>query len=107
MKDKKRAKQKSTPVTKSVPVTNSAPELLDRLRNFAMRFDYLILFILISVIYNTVSRMTMSGDTNPAAFLPLALILHQTVYFDAFVGAGLGPNVFRFLYALYCFFNTV
>jgi hypothetical protein len=93
MKDKKRAKQKSTPVTKSVPVTNSAPELLDRLRNFAMRFDYLILFILISVIYNTVSRMTMSGDTNPAAFLPLALILHQTVYFDAFVGAGLGPNV--------------
>ncbi|MGB9176848.1 MAG: glycosyltransferase family 39 protein [Methanoregula sp.] len=43
--------------------------------------------------YNTVSRMTMSGDTNPAAFLPLALLLHQTVYFDAFVGAGLGPNV--------------
>jgi 4-amino-4-deoxy-L-arabinose transferase-like glycosyltransferase len=35
----------------------------------------------------------MSGDTNPAAFLPLALLLHQTVYFDAFVGAGLGPNV--------------
>ena len=35
----------------------------------------------------------MSGDTNPAAFLPLALILHQTVFFDAFVGAGLGPNV--------------
>jgi 4-amino-4-deoxy-L-arabinose transferase-like glycosyltransferase len=37
--------------------------------------------------------MTMSGDTNPAAFLPLALILHRTVYFDAFVGVGIGPNV--------------
>jgi hypothetical protein len=93
MKAKKRTRQKSTPVAKSVRATNSAPELLDRLRNGALRFDYLILFIAIFLIYQTVSRMTMSGDTNPAAFLPLALILHQTVYFDAFVGAGLGPNV--------------
>lgn len=65
----------------------------DSLRDIAQRFDYLILFILVYLGYNTVSRMTMSGDTNPAAFLPLALILHQTVFFDAFVGAGLGPNV--------------
>jgi hypothetical protein len=92
MKDKKRARQKSIPVTHSVP-EKSAPELLDRMRNLTQRFDYLILFILIYIIYNTVSRMTMSGDTNPAAFLPLALILHQTVYFDTFVGAGLGPSV--------------
>jgi 4-amino-4-deoxy-L-arabinose transferase-like glycosyltransferase len=87
MKGKKRVKPRST------PVTDSAPLLLDRLRNLALRFDFLILFVLIYIVYNTVSRMTMSGDTNPAAFLPLALILHQTVYFDAFVGAGLGPNV--------------
>jgi hypothetical protein len=87
MKEKKRVKPKSA------PVTDSAPLLLDRLRNLALRFDFLILFILFFIVYNTVSRMTMSGDTNPAAFLPLALILHQTVYFDAFIGAGLGPNV--------------
>jgi hypothetical protein len=87
MKQKKRVQPKST------PVTNSAPEFLGRLRNLVMRFDFLILFILIYIVYNTVSRMTMSGDTNPAAFLPLSLILHQTVNFDAFVGAGLGPNV--------------
>ena len=87
MKEKKRSQKKSA------PVTDSAPLLLDRLRTLAMRFDFLILFILIFIVYNTVSRMTMSGDTNPAAFLPLSLILHQTVYFDAFVGAGLGPNV--------------
>jgi hypothetical protein len=87
MKEKKRVQKKSA------PVEDSTPTLPDRLRNLAMRFDFLILFILIFIVYNTVSRMTMSGDTNPAAFLPLALILHQTVYFDAFVGAGLGPNV--------------
>jgi hypothetical protein len=93
MKDKKRTRGKSTPAEKSVPSTMSAPDLLDRLRNSAIRFDYLILFIAIFLVYNTVSRMTMSGDTNPAAFLPLALILHQTVYFDAFIGAGLGQSV--------------
>ena len=87
MKEKKKARKESA------PVTESAPPFLVHLRDVAMRFDYLILFLLIYIVYNTVSRMTMSGDTNPAAFLPLALILHQTVFFDAFVGAGLGPGV--------------
>jgi Dolichyl-phosphate-mannose-protein mannosyltransferase len=93
MKQKKRGPPKNIPVTESAPVTNETPELLIRLRDFALRYDFLILFILVYIVYNTVSRMTMSGDTNPAAFLPLALIFHQTVFFDAFVGAGLGPNV--------------
>jgi len=93
MKEKKRVPQKGLPVTDTTPETGSIPDLPDRLRNFVTRFDFLILFILVYLVYNTVSRMTMSGDTNPAAFLPLALILHQTVFFDAFVGAGLGPGV--------------
>jgi hypothetical protein len=79
--------------TKNTPVADTAPGLLIRLQDLVQRFDYLVLFVLVYVVYNTVSRMTMSGDTNPAAFLPMALILHQTVFFDAFVGAGLGPNV--------------
>jgi hypothetical protein len=87
MKEKKKARKESA------PVNNKTPAFLDRLRNLALRFDYLILFLLVYIVYNTVSRMTMSGDTNPAAFLPLALILHQTVFFDAFIGAGLGPGV--------------
>jgi hypothetical protein len=87
MKDKKKDRRKSA------PVLDSAPPLPDRLRDLALSYDFLILFILVYLVYNTVSRMTMSGDTNPAAFLPLALILHQTVFFDAFVGPGLGPNV--------------
>jgi hypothetical protein len=92
MKQKKSVQQKNIPATNNAPETNSW-DLWDRLRNPAMRFDFLLLFILVYIIYNTVSRMTMSGDTNPAAFLPLALILHQTVWFDAFIGAGLGPSV--------------
>jgi hypothetical protein len=93
MKEKKRAQQKSTTVAGNTVMTNSALPLPDRLWNLVLSYDFLILFLLVYLVYNTVSRMTMSGDTNPAAFLPLALILHQTVFFDAFVGAGLGPNV--------------
>jgi hypothetical protein len=87
MKEKKRVRPKGP------QAPDNAPALWDRLRDLALSYDSALLFILTYIVYNTVSRMTMSGDTNPAAFLPLALILHQTVYFDAFVGAGLGPNV--------------
>ena len=87
MKEKKRVRPKGP------PAPDHAPALRDRLRDLALSHDSALLFILTYIVYNTVSRMTMSGDTNPAAVLPLALILHQTVYFDAFVGAGLGPNV--------------
>jgi hypothetical protein len=86
-------KEKKNVRPKNIPVAETTPGLPDRIRDLAQRFDYLVLFVLVYVVYNTVSRMTMSGDTNPAAFLPMALILHQTVFFDEFVGAGLGPNV--------------
>lgn len=88
MKEKKKDRMK-----KNAPVLDSAPVLAGRLKDLVKRYDYLVLFMGVYLVYNTVSRMTMSGDTNPAAFLPLALILHQTVFFDAFIGAGLGPNV--------------
>jgi hypothetical protein len=86
MKEKKKFRKKRTSEM-------DISDIPDRMRDLALRFDYLILFIVVYIVYNTVSRMTMSGDTNPAAFLPLSLILHQTVNFDSFVGAGLGPNV--------------
>ncbi|OPX63169.1 MULTISPECIES: glycosyltransferase family 39 protein [unclassified Methanoregula] len=88
MKEKKKDRMK-----KNAPLLDSAPVLAGRLKDLAVRYDSLLLFVLVYIVYNTVSRMTMSGDTNPAAFLPLSLILHQTVFFDEFVGAGLGPNV--------------
>lgn len=86
MKEKKKDRKKRSPEM-------NIKDLPDHLLSLALRYDFLILFIVAYIIYNTVSRMTMSGDTNPAAFLPLTLILHQTVFFDAFIGAGLGPNV--------------
>jgi len=93
MKEKKKAQQKTSSAPGSAAAMNNALSIPNRLQDLVQRFDYLVLFILVYVVYNTVSRMTMSGDTNPAAFLPMALILHQTVFFDVFVGAGLGPNV--------------
>lgn len=93
MKEKKKAQQKTSSAPGSAAATNNALSIPNRLQDLVKRFDYLVLFVLVYLVYNTVSRMTMSGDTNPAAFLPMALILHQTVFFDAFVGAGLGPNV--------------
>jgi len=89
MKEKKLAREKM----KKRSGTAGMPEFAARLPDLARKYDYLLLFIAVYLVYNTVSRMTMSGDTNPAAFLPLSLILHQTLFFDAFVGTGLGPNV--------------
>jgi 4-amino-4-deoxy-L-arabinose transferase-like glycosyltransferase len=87
MKEKKKDRRKNA------PILDNAPAMKEHLLDLAARYDWLLLFLFVYIVYNTVSKMTMSGDTNPAAFLPLALILHQTVFFDAFVGAGLGPNV--------------
>lgn len=88
MKGKKKKNQKSN------PHTSGRTGLWESLRMGALDYDFFLLFILIYIAYNTVTVMTMSGDTNPAAFLPVSLILHQTVYFDSLIGAGgLGPNV--------------
>ena len=74
MKEKKKDRKKRSPEM-------NIKDLPDQLQSLALRYDYLVLFIVAYIVYNTVSRMTMSGDTNPAAFLPLTLILHQTVFF--------------------------
>jgi 4-amino-4-deoxy-L-arabinose transferase-like glycosyltransferase len=65
-----------------------------RLRNFTLNYDFLILFILIYIIYNTVTRIEWSGDVYPAVFLPISLILNQTIYFDSVLKmAELSPNL--------------
>jgi len=87
MKDKQNTPQKATPAVHNIS------DLQSLVGNVVLKYDCVILFILVFLVYNTVSQMTMSGDTNPAAFLPLSLILHHTVYFDSMIGAGLGPNV--------------
>jgi len=55
-------------------------------------YDFLLLFIGIYLVYNTVSFMTMSDDTAPAALLPISIILHHTLNFDWLFNPGLSPD---------------
>jgi hypothetical protein len=76
MKDKKKKQQKSD------PASNITSDFSYRLRNFALNYDFLFLFVLIYFVYNTVTRLNWSGDVIPAEYLPIALIRYQTVFFD-------------------------
>lgn len=77
---KKRRKGKSF-TENGKPVTE-AQVLRPQLKKFLVNNDFIILFFLIFFCYNTVSAVTMSGDTIPAALLPLALIHDQSIFFD-------------------------
>jgi 4-amino-4-deoxy-L-arabinose transferase-like glycosyltransferase len=88
MKEKKKRQQKSD------PYVNQTSGFLFRLRNFALTYDFLILFVLIYIVYNTVTRMSWSGDVVPAEFLPISLIVNQTLFFDSVLSmAEIGPNL--------------
>jgi len=88
MKDKKKKQPKRDPDIQ----TTSA--FLARLGNFLRKYDFLILFVLIYIVYNTVTRMSWSGDVVPAGFLPISLIVNQTIYFDSILMmAEIGPNL--------------
>jgi Dolichyl-phosphate-mannose-protein mannosyltransferase len=88
MKDRKKKKQKGD------PGVQEPPDVLSRLKYFARDYYFFILFVLIYIVYNTVTRMSWSGDVVPAEYLPIALILNQTVYFDSVMNmAEIGPNL--------------
>jgi 4-amino-4-deoxy-L-arabinose transferase-like glycosyltransferase len=53
-----------------------------QLKKILVHYDIIILFFFIFFCYNTVSVVTMSGDTIPAAVLPLALINDHSVFLD-------------------------
>lgn len=77
---KKRRKGKSF-TENGKPVTEGQV-LGPRLKKFLVKNDFIILFLIIFFCYNTVSVVTMSGDTIPAALLPLALIDDHSIFFD-------------------------
>ena len=88
MKERKKRQQTGD------PVVNKPSDTLHRLWNLAIRYDFVILFILIYLVYNTVTRIDWSGDVIPAVYLPIALIVRQTVYFDSLnIVSGLSPNL--------------
>jgi hypothetical protein len=76
MKDKKKKQQKRDPDVRK------PSDFSDHLRYFARNYDFLILFVVIFFLYNTVTSLNWSGDVVPAEFLPVALIRYQTVFFD-------------------------
>ena len=76
MKDKMKKQQKNDP---HVAISS---DFSYRLRNFALNYDSFILFLFVFIIYNTITRMSWSGDVVPAQFLPIALIRYQTFFFD-------------------------
>jgi hypothetical protein len=59
-----------------------AQALQPRLKHFLVHYDVIILFLFLFFCYNTVSDVTMSGDTIPAGLLPLALIDDHSLFFD-------------------------
>jgi hypothetical protein len=86
MKDKK----KKPPARRSA----ASPDLMTRLGDVVINYDFLILFVLIAIIYNTATNINVSGDTIPASFLPIVFIQHQTVFFDSMIpAAGPGSNL--------------
>lgn len=49
------------------------------------RYDFLIVFFLLFLVYNTVSTFKIpSGDVGPASLLPFCLIYNHNIYFDFF-----------------------
>jgi hypothetical protein len=78
---KTRHKEKSFSV-KSGKRTAEAQGFGSWLKKFLVHYDFIILFLIIFFCYNTVSFMTMSGDTVPAAVLPLALINDHSIFLD-------------------------
>jgi hypothetical protein len=79
---------------KSTPEGNKPSGFSFLLRKFARDYDFLVLLILVYIVYNTVSRIDWSGDVIPAVFLPIALIVKQTVFFDSLsIIGGLSPNL--------------
>jgi len=54
-----------------------------KITGIVARFDIVILFAALFIVYNTVSGVGfVSGDVAPASYLPASLILHQSVFFD-------------------------
>lgn len=69
--------------TSKKPVGESSLKFSDSLIPTISRYDIIILFIVLFVVYNTTSGVSYtSGDVAPAVFLPVALLSNHNLYFD-------------------------
>jgi hypothetical protein len=58
------------------------PNVLTKIRDFILNYDYVCVFFALFFIYNIITRVAFNGDTKPAALLPRLIIQAHTVYFD-------------------------
>ena len=79
-KNKSMVKQSSAPKDLKDPPASEFPGAL--LRSIC-RYDFVLLFIVLYLAYNTIDGVgLMSGDTTPASLLPIALLTNHNVYLD-------------------------
>ena len=94
MKQKNRRSEnpKNTPISSDFTFSN--------IRNLIGRYDVIILFIALFLVYNTVSGIgVVSGDTTPAVLLPAEIINHHDLYLDSATSYINNPDYsYAFLY---------
>lgn len=62
--------------------------------NCIVRYDFVILFVVLFLAYNTISGVGfISGDVAPATYLPTSLILYQNVFFDVSTPSLANPDL--------------
>jgi 4-amino-4-deoxy-L-arabinose transferase-like glycosyltransferase len=75
------------------PAAKSPSALPDFLVRTLSRYDIVILFIVLFLVYNTVTGFGLqSGDVAPASLLPIALITNQNPYLDPASGPISSPD---------------
>lgn len=81
------------------------PSLFSRILQSISRYDLLILFFVLFLVYNTVTGVGfISGDVAPASILPLAIITNHNIYLDfatAFISSPDYSYAFPFIHGHY------
>lgn len=73
--------------------TDHFHQIRNNLTTIITQYDFVIIFFLFFLIYNTVSTIDIpSGDVGPASLLPFCLIYHHNVYFDFFSSIAQSPS---------------
>jgi hypothetical protein len=73
----------------------AAPQPQVQAGTILARYDTVILFILLFFAYNTISIVTVSGDTVPAELLPVAILYDHSIFFDGPFINAVFPGVTR------------
>jgi 4-amino-4-deoxy-L-arabinose transferase and related glycosyltransferases of PMT family len=77
-------KQKTKPSQNPTKPAINSVFTSSNLRNLIGRYDFIVLFVLLFLVYNTVTGIgVVSGDTTPASLLPIEIITNHNLYLDS------------------------